>query len=157
MADDVLIHPGQLTAAERREVARLRRSIRDRGWALVEGCVDLRGRHVPVRYTAGLTRHHGHPEFIVVGAPLPREHDLLAGLAEQVAGGIRLEPCWVEFGSRTAALVEVERPALLWLAHLVYGREGHPVSALQVVGADRRGRWPWADGEGDLLGEWPFA
>ncbi len=145
-----------LTSSERREVARLRRTIRDEGWALSRGCVAVDGDHVDVRYTAGLTRHHGHPELIVVGGHLPRERDILTGLAAHVSSGARLEPCWVTFGSRRLALVPVDEPEVLWLTHLVYAAYGHPVCALQVVGPDEHGRWPWAGGDGLLLGDWPF-
>lgn len=145
-----------LTAGERREVARLRRIVRDDGWALARGCVEIDTAHYDARYTVGLTRQHGHPELIVVGAALPREREILDGLATQVAAGFTLEPCWVSFGHRQLALVAVDQPAVLWLAHLVYAAEGHPVSALQVVAPDGRGRWPWAGGDGVLLGDWPF-
>lgn len=147
---------GTLTALERRQTARLRRAIRDKGWALSQGCIEVDGRHVEARYTAGLTRQHGHPELIVVGWPMPRERDVLEGLIDQVATGQALEPCWVTFGDRRLALVTVDHPELLWLTHLVYGLEGHPVSALQLVAPDDRGRWPWAGGDGVLLGRWPF-
>lgn len=105
----------------------------------------------------GLTRHHGHPEFVVAGPPVPRERDVVDGLAQQVVEGRDLEPCWVTFGDRQFALVEVQSPQILWLAHLVYGVEGHPVQALQIVSPDARGRWPWQGGNGVLLGNWPFA
>jgi hypothetical protein len=154
---DKLMGLTPLTGGERREVARLRRTIRDEGWALARGCVEVDGAHFDARYTAGLTRHHGHPELIVVGARLPREQLILHGLAEQVAAGATLEPCWVSFGSRQLALVPVDEPEVLWLAHLVYAAQGHPVSALQVVAPDDRGRWPWSGGDAVVLGDWPFA
>ena len=154
---EIVIHPGRLSAGERREAARLRRAIRDRGWALSRGCVDIEGRHHEVRYTAGLTRHHGHPELIVVGPPIASERPLLQGLVDHVTSGETLEPCWITFGSRSLALVAVDQPEVLWLTHLIYGVDGHPVSALQIVTPDDRGRWPWAGGDGALLGEWPFA
>ena len=158
LGNDVVVHSTQLTAAERRSVARLRREIRSRGWGLVGGCIEYAGRHVEVRYTAGLTRHHGHPEFVVCGAEKPDERALLAALAEHVAGGGVLEPSWIDFGDRTYALVDVHDSELLWLAHLVYGREAHRLRALQIVAPDRQGRWPWQQGAHaqPLLGDWPF-
>lgn len=139
----------------------MRRTIRADGWALAGGCVQWRGRHVDVRYTAGLTRHHGHPELVVCGPVLPRERTLIQALVDQVSDGTRLEPCWLDFGARRLALVEVDQPELLWLSHVVYGREGHRMRALQIVAPDSRGRWPWRDGGRarhlpPLLGRWPF-
>jgi len=160
----IITHTGRLTAGERREAARVRRTIRDHGWALASGCVEVAGRHVDMRYTVGLTRHHGHPEFAVLGTPQPGERAFLDALARQVSEGMVFEPSWVDFGSQRWAMVEVDVPEALWLAHIVYGRQGHPLRALQLVAPDRRGYWPWdyagdsrSSGDDLLLGEWPFA
>ena len=56
------------------------------------------------------------------------------------------------------SLKKVDDPQHLWLAHLLYAREGLPVRALQLVPEDEHGLLPWEGGTGTerLLGPWPF-
>ena len=147
-----------VTADERRSLARIRRDIDRRGWAAAEGCVVLDDEHVATDYSVGFTRHHGHPEVIVVGRSMEEGRRLLSRLAHEIALGTRFEPCLVQIDGAGYGLLEVDDPQHLWLAHLLYGREGLPVRALQLVPEDGRGLLPWEGGGGTdrLLGPWPF-
>lgn len=147
-----------VTADERRSLARIRREIDRRGWAPAEGCVILDEEHVATDYSVGFTRHHGHPEIIVVGMSFAEGRRLLSRLAHEVATGARFEPCLVQIDGRGYGLLDVDDPQHLWLAHLLYAREGLPVRALQLVPEDAEGLLPWEGGTGAerLLGPWTF-
>lgn len=147
-----------VTADERRSLARIRREIDRRGWATAEGCVILDEEHVATDYSVGFTRHHGHPEVIVVGMSFAEGRRLLSRLAHEVATGARFEPCLVQIDGRGYGLLDVDDPQHLWLAHLLYAREGLPVRALQLVPEDAEGLLPWEGGTGAerLLGPWTF-
>ena len=148
-----------ITAEERRALARVRRDIDRRGWTTAEGCVIVGDDHVATDYTVGLTRHHGHPEVVVVGGSYAESRRLIARLAHEVACAERFEPCLLEIDGARYALLRVDDPQHLWLAHLLYARDGVPVSALQLVAPDEQGLFPWEGGSGGelLLGRWEFA
>lgn len=147
-----------VTADERRSLARIGREIDRRGWSVAEGCVILGDDHVATDYSVGFTRHHGHPEVVVVGMPLAEGRRLLSRLAHEVSTGSRFEPCLVQIDGRSYGLLEVDDAQHLWLAHLLYARDGVPVRALQLVPEDAAGLLPWEGGAGSerLLGAWPF-
>ncbi|MGI9197884.1 MAG: DUF4262 domain-containing protein [Candidatus Nanopelagicales bacterium] len=151
-------HRSAIIADERRALARVRREIDRRGWASAEGCVIVDESHVATDYTVGLTRHHGHPEIVIVDGSYVESRRILARLAHEVAMGTRFEPCLLDIDGVRYGLLAVEDPAHLWLAHLMYARDGLPVSALQVVAPSETGLLPWESGEGQdlLLGAWPF-
>lgn len=122
------------------------------GWA-IQGVQRDRVRP-PWAYTVGLTPL-GYPELVVTGMPLARSHDLLHDVAHhmlhdrvpvpgthtQLIGGPHIE------------IVGVSEPS----AHLTLAVEfyGARVSALQVVHADDRGRWPWEIGYRGVRGGQP--
>ena len=145
-----------MTAQERRALASIRRDIDHRGWTTAEGCVVIDEDHVATDYSVGFTRHHGHPEIVIVGGLYAESRRLIAQLAHEIACGSRFEPCLLDIDGARYAFVEVADPEHLWLAHLLYAREGVPVSALQLVLPDERGRLPWEGGDGGelLLGRW---
>jgi hypothetical protein len=93
-------------------------------------------------YTVGLS-DHGLPELVITGLPKQRAADLLTRAASNVLNGAALAP-----GKRIRAadgmaveVVQVAEPgAHMDVAGELYGRQ---LVALQLVYADRRGRWPW--------------
>ena len=147
-----------VTADERRALATIRRDIDRRGWTTAEGCVIVGDDHVATDYSVGFTRHHGHPEIVIVGGSYAESRRLIARLAHEVACGARFEPCLLEIDEARYALLAVDDPQHLWLAHLLYARDGLPVSALQLVPRDERGLFPWEGGDDVefLLGRWEF-
>jgi hypothetical protein len=125
-------------------LALLREKIAAHGWVVqyVEG--DKR----PFAYTVGL-HDRGLPELLVTGlAPRPAGW-LLNTFARRALVGRKPAP-----GDRVALpagthleLVGVEHPdAHMGMAIAI---EGSDISAVQLVWADDRGRWPWAPGFDD--------
>lgn len=147
-----------ITADERRALASVRREIDRRGWTTAEGCVIVGEEHIATDYTVGMTRHHGHPELVIVGNSYAESRRILARLAHEVAIGVRFEPCLLDIDGTRYGLLAVEDPQHLWLAHLMYAHSGVPLTALQVVAPDQEGLLPWESGEGVdlLLGAWEF-
>ena len=101
----------------------------------------------PFAYTIGL-HARGLPEFLVTGLQPQHAARLLrmsiAHLAEAEPVPGRRYPLP---GSARVEIVAVDNP----FAHMGFAitLEGWGISALQVVWADRRGRWPWAPGFAD--------
>ena len=160
-----------VTADERRALATIRRDIDRRGWTTGEGCVIIGDDHVATDYSVGFTRHHGHPEIVIVGGSYAESRRLIAQLAHEVACGAVFEPCLLEVDRQSPrggasrrpafdrfALLTVDDPQHLWLAHLLYARDGVPVTALQLVAPDEHGLFPWEGGAGSdlLLGAWTY-
>ena len=110
------------------------------GWA-VQG-VERDGRHPPWAYTVGLTPHR-RPELVITGMGLTRATQVLNGMAAHLLHAQAPEP-----GTQAALiggpLVEVVKVAAPW-AHLnmAVGFYGQRIRGLQLVHADKRGRWPW--------------
>ena len=133
-------HPGS-TRADYLE--HLRKLVACHGWA-VQGVARDRIRP-PWAYTVGLTEA-GRPELAVTGLPLRRAAQLLNEVAAHVVHAapprpgeqIRLA------GGPLIEIVRITEPAV----HLVINSElyGSGVTALQLVHADDRGRWPWEVG-----------
>jgi Domain of unknown function (DUF4262) len=130
-------HPG---ATELDYQDHLRQLIGTFGWA-VQG-VERDGIHPPWAYTVGLTSHR-RPELVITGMGLTRATQVLNGVAAHVLHAAAPEP-----GTQAALLdgplVEVVRVATPW-AHLNMAVEfyGRRIRGLQLVHADKRGRWPW--------------
>jgi Domain of unknown function (DUF4262) len=130
-------HPG---ATERDYAEHVRRLIQTFGWA-VQG-VERDGVHPPWAYTIGLTPRR-RPELVITGMSLTRATGVLNGMAAHLLHADAPEP-----GTQAALLdgplVEVVRVTAPW-AHLNMAVEfyGSRIRALQLVHADKRGRWPW--------------
>ena len=127
-------------ATERDYLDHMRRLIDRYGWA-VQG-VERDGIHPPWAYTVGLTPHR-RPELVITGMGLTRATGVLNGVAAHLlqadapAPGTQAELT----GGPLVEVVEVTAP---W-AHLNVAVElyGQRISGLQLVHADKRGRWPW--------------
>jgi Domain of unknown function (DUF4262) len=105
-----------------------------------------RERHRPsYAYTVGLTAH-GRPELVVTGLPYDRAVRLLNSVAEQVVHAEAPRPGAVVplRGGPVLEIVRVAEPCV----HLKVAAalNGPTLSALQLVYADERGRWPWDTG-----------
>ena len=130
-------HPG---ATDRDYQEHLQELIDTFGWA-VQG-VEREGRHPPWAYTVGLTRYR-KPELVVTGMGLTRAASVLNGVAAHLLHAAAPEP-GTQTTLRDGPLIEVVRVAVPW-AHLntAVAFYGNRIRALQVVHADKRGRWPW--------------
>jgi Domain of unknown function (DUF4262) len=122
----------------------LRAGIAEHGW-VVQYVEDDR---MPFAYTIGLHERR-LPELVVSGLGAPRAQWLLNTFAKRMLAGRPPVPgnqVWLPAGTRVE-LVDVARPDV----HLVMavGIEGDAISAIQLVWADGRGRWPWALGFND--------
>lgn len=122
----------------------LRDEIRERGW-IVQYVEDDRR---PFAYTVGL-HERGMPEFLVTGLDPTRAGWLLNTFAKRASRGPRPGPgdrVSLPAGTRLE-LVAVDHPdAHLYTAIAI---EGPDITAVQLVWADGRGRWPWAPGFDD--------
>ena len=130
----------------------VRALIAERGWA-VQG-VERDRAHPPWAYTTGLTGL-GRPELVLTGMPLSRAASLLNDVAGHLTHSappapgeqVRLP------GGPLIEIVEVAEPAAhLETAVSLYGPQ---ILALQMVHADRRGRWPWEAGYRGVRGGQP--
>ena len=130
-------HPG---ATERDYTDHIRQLINARGWA-VQG-VERDGIHPPWAYTVGLTPHR-RPELVITGMGLTRATQVLNGVAAHLLHAAAPEP-GTQAVLLDGPLVEVVRVAAPW-AHLNMAVEfyGQRIRGLQLVHADKRGRWPW--------------
>lgn len=125
-------------------LALLRDEIAARGWVVQYDECD----RMPYAYTIGM-HHRGLPEFLVTGLDPKRAQWLLNTFAKRALAGRLPVPgnqVWLPTGTRVE-LVELARPD----AHMdmAVGIEGPDVSAIQLVWADGRGRWPWGPGFND--------
>ncbi|MBJ7339836.1 DUF4262 domain-containing protein [Mycolicibacterium sp.] len=122
----------------------LRERILHRGWVVQYVEDDRR----PFAYTIGL-HDHGLPELLVTGLPPKRALWLLNTFAKRALAGGRSTPgdqVSLPAGTRLE-LVEVEHPdAHMGIAVAI---DGPGLTAVQLVWADGRGRWPWAPGFDD--------
>jgi Domain of unknown function (DUF4262) len=110
------------------------------GWA-VQG-VERDGIHPPWAYTVGLTPHR-RPELVITGMGLSRATQVLNGMAAHLLHAEAPEP-GMQAKLVNGPLVEVVKVATPW-AHLNMAVEfyGQRIRGLQLVHADKRGRWPW--------------
>lgn len=119
----------------------LRGKIRQHGWVVQYVECDRR----PFAYTIGL-HDRGLPELLVTGLAPKRALWLLNTFAKRVVAGLTPaagEEISLPAGTRVE-IVDVEHPD----AHMgmAIALEGPDVSAVQLVWADSRNRWPWAPG-----------
>ena len=124
-------------------LAALAKKIEDNGWTIVGVTGDR--LYAPLAYTVGLT-DFGLPELVVTGLRHDHACTLLDAVAEHslhceplVSGArVRMD------GGPMVELVELEHPD----AHLftAVALRGPNITALQLVWADDRGRWPWERG-----------
>ena len=130
-------HPG---ATDRDYHEHLQEVIDAFGWA-VQG-VEREDSHPPWAYTVGLTRYR-KPELVVTGMGLARAAEVLNGVAAHLLHAAAPEP-GTQAALRDGPLVEVVKVAVPW-AHLKWAVAfyGHRISGLQLVHADKQGRWPW--------------
>ena len=137
------------------------RWVDERRWQLIGVGYGDPPSPVPWTYTIGLAEGFGHPELFTVGVCCsPCSGSLLNALGERVAAGERFDmasagPVLVRDGGEDVEvhLRPVEGRALdgSWFAmwHRYYGSKPYdapPLSVMQVVLADRRGRYPWEPG-----------
>ena len=122
-------------------LALLREKILTRGW-VVQYVEDERR---PFAYTIGL-HDRGLPELLVTGLVPKRALWLLNTFARRAVAGMRTvagDEVSLPAGTRLE-LVDVEHPdAHMGMAIAIEGRN---ISAVQLVWADGRDRWPWAAG-----------
>ena len=104
--------------------------------------VERDGHRPPYSYTVGLSEL-GRPELLITGLSKDRAANILTAVAEQliesetpVPGAMLRLP-----GKRPGEVVRVAEPGV----HLEVAADIFPdqLSALQLVYADSRGRWPW--------------
>jgi Domain of unknown function (DUF4262) len=140
-------HPGS-TIEEYLDL--LRGKMLRRGWTVQY----VESNRVPFAYTIGLTRQD-LPELLVTGVSPQRALRIFSGVARKTLRDGPPVP-----GSQITLpvappleAVEVEHPdAHMYCATAIF--EGD-VTALQLVWADRRGRWPWASDFNDGRGGQP--
>jgi len=99
-------------------------------------------RRMPYAYSIGLTRSE-LPELLITGVSPPRALRMLNAAVHRALSGTALTP-----GSQFALgagplveVVEVEQPDAHMGAAVAFF--GDDLRAVQLVWADRRGRWPW--------------
>ena len=130
-------HPESTKAAR---LAYVRSVLEEHPWVIIG--VDRDGYRPPYSYTAGLTEL-GRPELVITGLSKERAANVLMAVAEQVldagapAAGARVRLP----GKRPGEIVRVAEPSVhLGIADDLFGDR---VTAIQLVYADVRGRWPW--------------
>lgn len=133
-------HPG---ASWQDYLEHLRELLDQHRW-LVQGVQRERTR-APYAYTVGLPRHQ-RPELIVTGLPYDRAVALLNSVAEHVVHATAPQPGEVVplRGGPVIEIVRVAEPGVHLKAAAAINGPGF--TALQLVYADERGRWPWDPG-----------
>lgn len=130
-------HPEATRSAR---LAYVRGMLAEHPWVVIG--VERDGLRPPYSYTVGLTELD-RPELLITGLSKARAADVLIAVAEKVLGpgaptaGTRLRLP----GRRPGEVVHVAEPGI----HLEVAAElfGERLTALQLVYADLRGRWPW--------------
>jgi Domain of unknown function (DUF4262) len=115
----------------------------EEGWFVQE--VAPAGTRPRCAYTVGLTAFD-RPELVATGLELVQAADLLDGVAAHLVHDVAPPPGRQVplVGGPLIEFVAVPHPEIhLEVALALYG---HRVWALQVVWADRGGRWPWDRG-----------
>lgn len=119
----------------------VRRTVTRSGWA-IQG-IEADRIHPPWAYTVGLSVHN-RPELVVTGLPYRRAYDLLhAAAGHQLLNAATPRP-GEQIRLADWPLLEIV-PLSTPSAHLhtAVALYGPDLSALQLVHADRHGRWPW--------------
>jgi hypothetical protein len=139
-------------ATERDYEEHIRSLIALHGWA-VQG-VKRDGIHPPWAYTVGLTPRR-RPELVITGMGLTRATEVLNGVAAHLLHADEPEP-GTQATLVDGPLVELVRVATPW-AHLsmAVGLYSQRIRGLQLVHADKRGRWPWDDAYQGMRGGQP--
>lgn len=130
-------HPESTKAAR---LAYVRGLLEEHPWVVVG--VERDGYRPPYSYTVGLTAV-GLPELVITGLSKDRAANVLIAATEQIldaetpAPGTRIRLP----GRRPGEVVRVAEPGV----HLDVAADlfGERLTALQLVYADVRGRWPW--------------
>lgn len=130
-------HPESTKAAR---LAYVRGLLEEHPWVVVG--VDRDGCRPPYSYTVGLTEFD-LPELVITGLAKDHAANVLMAVAERVldaevpAAGTRTRLP----GRRPGEVVRVAEPSV----HLdvAAGLFGERLTAVQLVYADVRGRWPW--------------
>jgi hypothetical protein len=129
-------------------LAQLRAEIPIKGWLVQYVAAD----RTPWAYTIGLHRR-GLPELLVTGLDPHRSAWLLNAFAKRAVAGRRPVPgrqVWLPAGTRLELVTVTAPDAHMDMAVAV---EGPTLTAIQLVWADGRGRWPWGsdfDGNGSF-------
>ena len=138
----------------------MRQEIAVHGVAIRAGSVRRFDRTWSTHYTVGLTRHEGHPEVVVVDVCCDCADRILVAATDVVRSGVRLAAGWgITVDGWDHLLVAVEDPTTLSGAQMLYRpMGGPPIPALQIVGSDANGEFPWESGIGEevLLGRLPI-
>lgn len=117
----------------------------DHGWAVqYVGPGDGEPQYC---YTVGFYQH-GLPELVVFGPTARGGQEMLNRLGDRVKAGQRYADGDVvrDLTTKELRLMEVlDSREHLTVAHLL-SRSERPLPALQVIYADRDGRWPWQPG-----------
>jgi uncharacterized protein DUF4262 len=117
----------------------LREMIATHGWAVQ----FVESDRNPFAYTIGL-HDRGLPELLTTGLAPQRACWLLNTFARRTLSGRRLVPgrqIFLSVGARVEPVAVGHPDAHLEMANAI---EGPDVTAVQLVWADDRGRWPWA-------------
>jgi hypothetical protein len=104
--------------------------------------VERDGCRPPYSYTVGLTELD-RPELVITGLSKTRAANVLIAVAEQVLdAGVPTVGTRIRLpGRRPGEVVRVAEPSVhLGIAADLFGER---LTALQLVYADVRGRWPW--------------
>jgi hypothetical protein len=130
-------HPEATKAAR---LAYVRGLLDEHPWVVIG--VERDGYRAPYSYTAGLTERD-LPELVITGLSKGRAADVLTAVAEKMLdAGAPAVGARVRLPSRRAGeVVRVAEPGV----HLGVAADlfGDRLSAVQLVYADLRGRWPW--------------
>ncbi len=130
-------HPESTKAAR---LAYVKGLLEEHPWVVIG--VDRDGCRPPYSYTVGLTEY-GRPELLITGLAKDRAAKVLIAVAdtaldaEELTVGARIQLP----GKRPGEVVRVAEPSV----HLPVATDlfGDRATALQLVYADARGRWPW--------------
>jgi hypothetical protein len=130
-------HPESTKAAR---LAYVRGVLEEHPWVVIG--VDREGYRPPYSYTVGLSGLD-RPELVITGLSKERAANVLMAVAELVLdAGVPAAGARVRLpGKRPGEIVRVAEPSVhLGIAADLFGDR---VTALQLVYADVRGRWPW--------------
>lgn len=131
-------HPESTRAAQ---LAYVRGVLEEHPWVVIG--VERDGYRPPYSYTVGLTGLD-RPELLITGLSKERAAKVLIAAADLVLDtGVPAAGARVRLpGKRPGEIVQVAEPSVhLGIATDLFGTER--VTALQLVYADVRGRWPW--------------
>lgn len=130
-------HPESTKAAR---LAYVKGLLEEHPWVVIG--VDRDGCRPPYSYTVGLTEYD-RPELLITGLAKERAAKVLIAVADTVLDAAALTVgARIQLpGKRPGEVVRIAEPSV----HLPVSADlfGDRVTALQLVYADIRGRWPW--------------